>query len=83
MQKYLGFLKISSIVIKVTAWIFLCLGLVGAASIMLGAVPNNPRWMGIIVLVVYAFIFFFFYLVAKMADILAKVITPPPENQQP
>ena len=74
MRKYLGYLKCSSVVIKVIAWIFLFLGLVGATSLFLGRVPGNPRWMGIVILAFYSFVFFFFFLVAKMADILVQII---------
>jgi hypothetical protein len=74
MQKYLGYLKCSSVVIKVTAWIFLLLGIVGASSLLLGKVAGNPRWMGIVILAFYGFAFFFFFLVAKIADILVQMI---------
>ena len=74
MRKHLGFLKVSSAVVKVAAWIFLFLGLLGGISMLSGVVPGNPRWMGIIILAVYVFMFFFFFLIAKIADLLAKVI---------
>ena len=74
MREHLGFLKTSSAVVKVAAWIFLFLGIIGGISIILGYVPGNPRWMGFIVLVIYAFLFFFFYLIAKIADLLIKII---------
>ena len=74
MQKYLGFLNCSSIVIKVTAWIFLCLGLIGGISLLLNRVPGSPRWMGVVILVFYGFTFFFLFLVAKIADILVQLI---------
>jgi len=74
MREHLGFLKVSSAVVKVAAWIFLCLGLLGGISMLSGVVPGNPRWMGIIILAVYVFMFFFFFLIAKIADLLAKVI---------
>ncbi len=74
MREHLGFLKVSSAVVKVAAWIFLFLGLLGGISMLSGAVPGNPRWMGIIILAVYVFMFFFFFLIAKIADLLAKVI---------
>lgn len=74
MREHLGFLKTSSAVVKIAAWIFLFLGLIGGISILLGLVPGNPRWMGIIVLVIYAFLFFFFYIIAKIADLLIKII---------
>jgi sterol desaturase/sphingolipid hydroxylase (fatty acid hydroxylase superfamily) len=74
MQEHLGFLKASSAVVKVAAWIFLFFGVIGGASIFLGLVPGNPRWMGFIVLAIYIFSFFFFYLIAKIADLLVKII---------
>jgi len=74
MREHLGFLKVSSVVVKVAAWIFLFLGLVGGISIILGLVPGYPRWMGLFVLAFYAFAFFFFYVIAKIADLLTKII---------
>ncbi|MDD5130579.1 MAG: hypothetical protein PHS66_05985 [Candidatus Omnitrophica bacterium] len=74
MHKYLFFLKCSSVVIKVAAWIFLFFGLVGSISLFSGKLPDNPRWMGFLTLAFYLFIFFFFFLVAKMADILSGII---------
>ena len=61
MREHLGFLKASSAVVKIAAWIFLLLGLLGGISITLGVVPGNPRWMGIVIIAVYAFLFFFLY----------------------
>lgn len=74
MREHLGFLRTSSAVVKVAAWIFLFLGVVGGISIILGLAPGNPRWMGLIILAIYAFSFFFFYLIAKIADLLIKII---------
>ena len=74
MREHLGFLKVSSAVVKVTAWIFLCLGILGGTSLIFGMVPGNPRWMGLIILGIYAFIFFFLFLVARIADLLIKII---------
>ncbi|MDD5465659.1 MAG: hypothetical protein PHP73_04915 [Candidatus Omnitrophica bacterium] len=74
MRQHLGFLKASSAVVKVAAWIFLFFGMVGGSSLLLGLVPNNPRWMGIIVLAFYMFMFFFFFLIAKIADLLIKIV---------
>ncbi len=74
MREHLGFLKVSSVVVKIAAWIFLCFGLIGGASILLGFVPANPRWMGLVILAVYSFVFFFLYLIAKVADLLIKII---------
>lgn len=74
MRQHLGFLKVSSVVVKVAAWIFLFLGLLGGISLLLGLTPGYPRWMGILVLAVYAFLFFFLFLIAKIADLLGKII---------
>lgn len=74
MREHLEFLKISSAVVKVAAWVFLCLGLIGGLSILFGNVAGSPRWMGILVLLIYSFSFFFFYLIAKIADLLIKII---------
>lgn len=74
MREHLGFLKVSSTVVKIAAWIFLFLGIMGGISVILGLVPNNPRWTGIVILAIYAFSFFFFYLIAKIADLLIKII---------
>lgn len=74
MREHLGFLKTSSAVVKIAAWIFLLLGFIGGGSILLGLVPGNPRWMGLLVVAIYAFSFFFFYLIAKIADLLIKII---------
>jgi len=74
MREHLGFLKASGTVVKIAAWIFLLLGVIGGVSIILGLVPGNPRWMGFIILAIYAFAFFFFFLIAKIADLLVKII---------
>jgi len=74
MREHLGFLKASSVVVKIAAWIFLLLGLLGGISIALGVVPGNPRWMGVVIIAVYAFLFFFLFLMAKIADLLIKII---------
>lgn len=74
MREHLGFLKTSSTVVKIAAWIFLFLGLIGGVAILLGRVAGNPPWTGIVVIAIYAFFFFFFYLIAKIADLLIKII---------
>ncbi len=74
MREHLGFLKTSSAVVKVAAWIFLFLGVIGGISVVLGRVPGYERWIGVIILSMYAFAFFFFYLIAKIADLLVKII---------
>jgi hypothetical protein len=74
MRKYLFFLRCSSIVIKVAAWIFLFLGIIGSLSLFLGRIPGNPRWVGFVILIFYSFMFFFLFCVAKIADILTQII---------
>jgi len=74
MREHLRFLRISSTAVKVVAWIFLCLGITGGVSLIMGLVPGNPRWMGLVVLAIYAFIFFFLFLIAKLTDLLVEII---------
>ena len=74
MRQHLRFLKVSSTIVKIAAWVFLFLGLAGGFSILFGLVPEQPRWMGLVVLAVYAFSFFIFYLIARIADLLIKII---------
>jgi ABC-type spermidine/putrescine transport system permease subunit I len=74
MRKHILFLKCSSVTVKIVAWIFLLLGILGAVSLFSGSLTNQPRWMGVVVLVFYSFMFFIFILIAKMADILVKLI---------
>ncbi len=74
MRQHLGFLKISSVVVKAAAWIFLVLGSFGGIVIISGKIPDTPRWMGIFVLALYVFIFFFLFLIAKISDLLVKII---------
>jgi len=74
MREHLAFLKTSSLVVKIAAWIFLLLGVIGGLSLVFGAVPGNSRWMGVVVLVVYTFFFFFLFLIAKIADLLIRII---------
>lgn len=74
MRQHLGFLKASSLMVKIAAWVFLLFGGIGGISIIMGLTPGNPRWMGFVVLAIYAFFFFFFYLIAKIADLLTQII---------
>ncbi|MCX5711203.1 MAG: hypothetical protein NT060_04535 [Candidatus Omnitrophica bacterium] len=74
MREHLEFLKVSSVVVKIAAWIFLFFGLISGISITLGLAQGYPRWMGLIILAVYAFFFFFFYIIAKIAELLIKII---------
>jgi phage-related protein len=75
MREHLGFLKASSTVVKIAAWIFLFFGILGGVSILFGGAPaGSSRWVGLVVLVVYTFLFFFLFLIAKIADLLTKII---------
>lgn len=74
MREHLGFLKTSSTVVKIAAWIFLFFGVIGGLSIVFGAAAGTSRWMGAVVLVVYTFFFFFLFLIAKIADLLVRII---------
>jgi len=74
MREDLRFLKISSAILKVAAWIFLFLGLSGGLSLLLGRVPEYPRWLGIILAAAYAFVFFVLYIIAKVAELLIKIM---------
>jgi hypothetical protein len=74
MRKHIFFLKCSSVAIKVAAWIILLLGIVGAVSLFLGTSQGNSRWMGFVILVFYLFAFWVLFLIAKIADIVVKLI---------
>lgn len=74
MKKYLKFLKVSSLIVKIAAWFLLLLGSFVGVSVIFRALPGVPRPAGFIVLAVYAFIFFFFHFVAKIADTLVNLI---------
>ena len=74
MREHVGFLRVSSAVVKVAAWIFLFFGVIGGAVIARGFVSDYPRWTGLLFLSLYVFAFFFFYVIAKMADLLIKII---------
>jgi hypothetical protein len=68
MAHHAGFLKVSSLAVKIAAWIFLLLGLLGGIPLVLGRVPDKPRLFGVIVFLMYGFLFFFLYFIAKIAD---------------
>lgn len=74
MREHLGFLKVSSAIVRVAAWIFLLLGAVGGISVFLGTAPQYPRWVGAVVLAAYAFLFLLLHLIARTADLLVKLI---------
>jgi hypothetical protein len=74
MREHLGFLKVSSVVVKIAAWFFLVLGFIGGGAIVFGKLPAYPRWTGLLILGAYIFIFFFLFLIAKISDLLIKII---------
>ncbi len=74
MREHLGFLKVSSAVVKVAAWIFLFIGVFGSIYIILGRIPDRSVLDGVVNLAVSAFFFFFLFLIAKIADLLTKII---------
>jgi len=75
MRQHLGFLRFSSLMVKVAAWtIFLFFGVGGSAVIALGRLAFYPRWMAIVNLAFYTFLLFFLYLIAKIADLLTQII---------
>lgn len=74
MREHLGFLKTSSAVVKFAAWIFLCLGLIGSTVIFLGRIPGKGILDGVVNLLAAIFFFFFFYIIAKIAELLIKII---------
>jgi len=74
MHEHLGFLKTSSIIVKVAAWVFLLVGIVGSLYIFSGRLAGKTPLEGIVNLLVAVFFFFFFYIIAKIADLLIKII---------
>jgi hypothetical protein len=74
MREHLGFLQTSSTVVKIAAWIFLFLGLLGGAGIILGRVPNKSSLEGVFILAFFVFLFSFLYIIAKMAELMIKII---------
>ena len=74
MREHLGFLKVSSAVVKAAAWIFLFLGVIGSSYIFLGQMSGKTILDGVVNLVAAIFFFFFFYIIAKIAELLIKII---------
>ena len=74
MREHLGFLDTSSAVVKIAAWIFLIFGVVGGVGIFFGLVQDETRLKGLVVFGIFFFLFCLLYLIAKIADLLAKVI---------
>jgi hypothetical protein len=74
MREHLGFLRASSAVVKVAAWIFLLVGLLGGVSIFLKQPAGYNKLLVLFGSTIYMFFFFLFYLIAKIADLLIKII---------
>jgi len=74
MREHLGFLRTSSVVVKIAAWIFLLIGIFGALSMFLKESMGYSRLMIILGSALYIFFFFLFYIIAKIADLLIKII---------
>lgn len=74
MREHLGFLKTSSAVVKIAAWIFLFLGIFSGIFMFSGRVTGKSPVDGLVNLLVAVFFFFLFYIIAKIADLLVKII---------
>ncbi len=74
MREHLGFLKVSSVVVKVAAWIFLLMGVLGLVSPLVIKNANYPIAMVLLGSAVYIFFFFLFFLIAKIAELMGKII---------
>ncbi len=67
-------LPIAPKVFKVLAWVGVALGLVSALIIFAGAaMPETPRWMGLITLIVGAVYFFFFMVASEGIKLLLEI----------
>ncbi|MGE5197166.1 MAG: hypothetical protein ACM3IL_01510 [Deltaproteobacteria bacterium] len=74
MREHLVFLETSSAAVKIAAWISLILGISGALLIIAGRIPGKTIKDAIINVSAGTFFFFFLYLIAKIADLLGKII---------
>lgn len=71
--KNIDLLKISSRLIKITAWTFLLFGLLQAAAILVRLDKTAPAAAGLVWIIVAGSIFFLCYLLALMADLLLEM----------
>jgi len=74
MREHLVFLETSSAAVKIAAWIFLFLGVAGGLLIFVGRLPGRTIQDAVLNIAAGAFFFFFLYLIAKIADLLIKII---------
>lgn len=72
-EKNFEFLKISSRLIKTTAWTFLLFGLLQAVAILFRLDKTVHIGVGIVWIIVSGSIFFLCYLLALMADLLLEI----------
>lgn len=64
-------LPIAPKVFKVLAWVGLTLGVISALMILAGmAMPETPRWMGLVTLIVGAVYFFIFTVASEVVGLL-------------
>jgi len=73
MQKKLKFLKIVSVIIKISAWVFLSAGIISGIAVISGMFTEYSSWMGIVMILFYSFSFLLLYTVAIMADMLVEI----------
>jgi len=74
MREHLVFLETSSAAVKIAAWIFLFFGIGGMVLFFSGRLPGKTIQEALVNLAAGAFFFFFLYLIAKIADLLVKII---------
>ena len=67
-------LPIAPVIFKVLAWIGVALGIISALIISAGmAMPEAPRWMGLVTLLVGAAYFFIFTVASEVVSLLLDI----------
>jgi len=74
MQKTLWLFKVSTIIVKISAWIILAAGFFAAMITLLGLVKDSPRWVGIGVFLSYLALSALLILVSEMAKVVMKIL---------
>lgn len=74
MRDQSGFMKISSLVVKVSAWIFLFFGIINSIGVIMSKPSVLTVGTSIVSFAFNIFIFFFLYLITKIADMLIKIL---------
>jgi len=69
-QKEFKFYKLSSRLVKIAAWTFLLFGISHGVGLFF---VGQARWLGVPMIVLYAFGVFLIYLVAMIADLLLEI----------